>query len=782
MLDLEKALTSTDLETLNKIIIVAEEKANRMYRYEQTRTCERLCYKKNVFQFNKLKIEKHIKPEYICDYCQRKFHAGDLPAYSVLNNLFVHNVPDEIASLKQYEKMLIQRAKAFQTIVKMGTVINKKLPQRQLNTKRHYGLNVEMLNPPKFPKLILKNCNKLIAKNIPSAGSRTRALRLTNNRECGVLEAADTLLGIPLHGTDRNTIFCPSVIDSHYPNRPEELKIMSLYEFVQWYDVTKIKPSLDKLHFNSGDFDVRDKEREGAPKKFEDAELQALGGNLFPYPIIQDFKDLGDIQEINISKMISKLNADRRRVFDRVTNTITSGKSLLHLYVSGEGSKSFLIKTIKCWLKQNLKKDTAVAVPTGIAHRLLQLPVEHGHTPKYKQLANHVLKVLRADLKDVSLIISDEVSIIYNLIFMYIHLRLSEKEDLLQLPPVHEDPAFIQLTAENIRKYLGSLSAINLWTLLKKKISFKGEFLKLKEILLIAEDTIDCILYMKKKVAKVLANNDDDDTRTAELSKQITIKIGAKVMIRRNINASLGLVNDTIATVYKTDKTTDYIEKIKILLPSGLEYFIERISVKFQVMDKVYVIRLSLSYGISIHKSQGLSLQNAVMDLGNNIFSCDQAYVALFRVTSLDGLHLINFDPSSVFASEKAIIEYNRLKRSHNSESGIITISKQRYRKVKDISWTLSKIITSVQESGQKAPLRSAWIIRGFQNTDKVSCYANAILQCLLNLYIFRKELLNYDNNLNTYKIRQSLGKYFSVAKRDAIEFLTALCTKYNYI
>ena len=38
LLDLEKALASADLETLNKIIIVAEEKANRMYRYEQTRT------------------------------------------------------------------------------------------------------------------------------------------------------------------------------------------------------------------------------------------------------------------------------------------------------------------------------------------------------------------------------------------------------------------------------------------------------------------------------------------------------------------------------------------------------------------------------------------------------------------------------------------------------------------------------------------------------------------------------------------------------------------------
>jgi len=38
-------------------------------------------------------------------------------------------------------------------------------------------------------------------------------------------------------------------------------------------------------------------------------------------------------------------------------------------------------------------------------------------------------------------------------------------------------------------------------------------------------------------------------------------------------------------------------------------------------------------------------------------------------------------------------------------------------------------------------------------------------------------------NNLDTYEIRQSLGEYFLVAvERDAFEFLTALCTKYNYI
>jgi len=170
---------------------------------------------------------------------------------------------------------------------------------------------------------------------------------------------------------------------------------------------------------------------------------------------------------------------------------------MLRLYVSGEGGtgKSFLIKTIKCWIKQNLNKnkDTAVAALTGIAtfnidgltvHRLLQLPVEHDHTPKYKQLSYHVLKVLRADLKDVILSVIDEISMISNLTLMYIHLRLSEIfdtsdcngwfgrkhillfGDLLQLSPVHEDPIFTHLSDEKVAKYLGSLSAVNLWATL----------------------------------------------------------------------------------------------------------------------------------------------------------------------------------------------------------------------------------------------------------------------------------------------------------------------------
>jgi len=53
-----------------------------------------------------------------------------MPAYCVLNNLFIQDVPEVILFLNTFEKILIQRVKAFQTVVKMTTVMNKKLPQR----------------------------------------------------------------------------------------------------------------------------------------------------------------------------------------------------------------------------------------------------------------------------------------------------------------------------------------------------------------------------------------------------------------------------------------------------------------------------------------------------------------------------------------------------------------------------------------------------------------------------------------------------------------------------
>lgn len=76
-----------------------------------------------------------------------------------------------------------------------------------------------------------------------------------------------------------------------------------------------------------------------------------------------------------------------------------------------------------------------MTAPTGIKaynirgltlHRLLQLPVEHGGIANYKELSPAGFKQIRQTLKDVDLIIIDEISMVSNVMLMYIHLRLTE--------------------------------------------------------------------------------------------------------------------------------------------------------------------------------------------------------------------------------------------------------------------------------------------------------------------------------------------------------------------
>ena len=54
-------------------------------------------------------------------------------------------------------------------------------------------------------------------------------------------------------------------------------------------------------------------------------------------------------------------------------------------------------------------------------------------------------------------------------------------------------------------------------------------------------------------------------------------------------------------------------------------------------------IPLQLAWAITIHKIQGATLNLALIDAGFSIFEYGQSYVALSRVTSIDGLYLNSF-------------------------------------------------------------------------------------------------------------------------------------------
>ena len=211
---------------------------------------------------------------------------------------------------------------------------------------------------------------------------------------------------------------------------------------------------------------------------------------------MNDFEDLMvHVDPTTIDDMIEKLNSDQTRIFNKVKmiieNQQTVGSSgdaeILRLFVSGCGGtgKSYLIKTIRAWVQTTTGKDVAVAAPTGIAsHNIngLIIHVEHGSTPSYRPLSDDALKLVREKLRNVTLLIIDEVSMVSNVTLMYMHLCLQEifqtddaengwfgkrnllvLGDLLQLPPIFEGPVYIPMSSDLITKLTGSVGKINLW-------------------------------------------------------------------------------------------------------------------------------------------------------------------------------------------------------------------------------------------------------------------------------------------------------------------------------
>jgi len=119
--------------------------------------------------------------------------------------------------------------------------------------------------------------------------------------------------------------------------------------------------------------------------------------------------------------------------------------------------------------------------------------------------------------------------------------------------------------------------------------------------------------------------------------EKLELKVGAVVMFTRN-RTDEGYVNGTIGEVidltpgFPVVRTSDGV--VVVVKPAVWEH-IEKDVVKAHIEQ----FPLRLAWAITVHKSQGMSLDSASIDL-RNAFEFGQGYVAISRVRSLAGLHL----------------------------------------------------------------------------------------------------------------------------------------------
>jgi ATP-dependent DNA helicase PIF1 len=147
--------------------------------------------------------------------------------------------------------------------------------------------------------------------------------------------------------------------------------------------------------------------------------------------------------------------------------------------------------------------------------------------------------------------------------------------------------------------------------------------------------------------------------RAYPADQHLELKVGAQVMLLRN-DPDHRWVNGSIGTVSKID-TTVWVDvdgerhEVKPVVWEKFQYSYSPLtkSLRKDVVAEFHQFPLRLAWAVTIHKSQGQTYDRAIVDLGQRSFAPGQTYVALSRITDLEGLFLTRpLRPSDIIVDE----------------------------------------------------------------------------------------------------------------------------------
>ena len=127
----------------------------------------------------------------------------------------------------------------------------------------------------------------------------------------------------------------------------------------------------------------------------------------------------------------------------------------------------------------------------------------------------------------------------------------------------------------------------------------------------------------------------------------IELTLNAQIIVIRNINVEDSLVNGTRGIIKHLGEDFVIINDVKGNIHK-IKYFTDTFNNVISSKSS-YIIHMPIRicYALSIHKSQGMTIDALELDLGSNIFTCGQSYTALSRAKKLSSIKIIDIDKDS---------------------------------------------------------------------------------------------------------------------------------------
>lgn len=162
----------------------------------------------------------------------------------------------------------------------------------------------------------------------------------------------------------------------------------------------------------------------------------------------------------------------------------------------------------------------------------------------------------------------------------------------------------------------------------------------------------------------------DFNDKALPTEMELNLKVGAQVMfVKNDIKPEKKYYNGKLAQVIKISKE----EIIVSFLDDNEEYTLEKAKwdnvryeynaeddkIKEKIIGSFSQFPIRLAWAVTIHKSQGLTFDRAVIDAGQS-FAAGQVYVALSRCRSLEGVFLLTKIASNAIKSDERIVSFTQ--------------------------------------------------------------------------------------------------------------------------